>query len=343
MEFRFRSIFVSKLFPLAISRGVNAGSTSLFAFVKVGEHEGVGECSPGTGDDGLPARAMEQMQALAKEISEPIPHVVWQKGAAMGMENAALAAIDVALWDLLAKQANLPLYRLLVLQKPLAVTSVTNGINPPDLIRERVPEMLKLWKARALKIKLGSPQGIDHDKESYIAARESAEPFRVPLRVDANGGWNQKDAIHMVDWLSERGCDYVEQPMVRGGEDEMHEVFKHRKLPIFLDESIHHAKDVVEFADRCDGINLKLMKTGGITEALRLVATARACGKMTMIGCMSDSSVGIAAGAAIGSLFDYIDLDSHLNLNPDPAEGLKFVAGVVLPSDAAGHGATVVE
>jgi L-alanine-DL-glutamate epimerase-like enolase superfamily enzyme len=92
-------------------------------------------------------------------------------------------------------------------------------------------------------------------------------------------------------------------------------------------------------ADRCDGINLKLMKCGGITEAVRIVATARAHGLKTMIGCMSESSIAIAAGAAIGSLFDHIDLDSHLNLNPDPAGGIAFVDGVVVPPNTPGHGA----
>jgi muconate cycloisomerase len=87
-----------------------------------------------------------------------------------------------------------------------------------------------------------------------------------------------------------------------------------------------------------DGVNLKLMKCGGITEALRIVATARAFGIKTMIGCMSESSIAIAAGAAMGSLFDHIDLDSHLNLNPDPAEGAPIVDGVVTPTDRPGHG-----
>ncbi|MER3496779.1 MAG: hypothetical protein C4320_08455, partial [Armatimonadota bacterium] len=87
-----------------------------------------------------------------------------------------------------------------------------------------------------------------------------------------------------------------------------------------------------------DGVNLKLMKCGGITEALRIAAVARACGLRAMIGCMSDSSVGIAAGASIGSLFDQVDLDSHLNLAPDPADGAPIVDGIVLPSDRPGHG-----
>jgi L-alanine-DL-glutamate epimerase-like enolase superfamily enzyme len=96
--------------------------------------------------------------------------------------------------------------------------------------------------------------------------------------------------------------------------------------------------DIPGFAHCVDGVNLKLMKAGGITEALRIVATARAFGLGTMIGCMGESSVAIAAGASIGALFDYIDLDSHLNLDPDPASGAPFADGVTLPEDRPGHG-----
>jgi muconate cycloisomerase len=112
-------------------------------------------------------------------------------------------------------------------------------------------------------------------------------------------------------------------------------------LPIFVDETIRFSPDVLTVADRVDGINLKLMKCGGITEAMRIVATARACGLQTMIGCMSETSVAIAAGAAIGGLFNHIDLDSHLNMNPDPASGAPIVDGVIVPTENPGHGAVL--
>ncbi len=345
MEHSIRTIRLKKLYPLAISRGTSKGSTNVFVFVREGEHEGVGECAPGTGEDGsLHKRAVEQIESLFRTgLTDLSPFTVYERGMSMGIESPALAAVDIALWDLLAKQAGLPLHRMLGLPKPTAITSVTLGINPPEVIRTRVPEILSLWRGKALKVKLGSPEGIDHDQESFVAAREAAKPFKVKLRVDANGGWSQKDAKTMMAWLAKRGCEYVEQPLVAGSEDELPEIFKDRPLPIYLDESIRSSHDVPKFADRCDGVNLKLMKTGGITEALRLVATARAHGLKTMIGCMGESSVAIAAGASIGALFDYIDLDAHLNLNPDPAEGLKMVCGVVIPSNSPGHGASVVE
>lgn len=345
MRVRYRTIRLTKLYPLQISRGLSTGSKNLFVFVGDGRHEGVGECAPGTGDDEVLAkRAQKQLERLVKAgLYDFGPHMVWQKGMEMGVETPALAALDIALWDLLAKRAGMPLHRLLGLEKPTVATSVTIGINPVEVIKERVPEILRRTRGRALKIKLGNPEGIDADKASFEAAREAADHFHVKLRVDANGGWSPKDAISMISWLAERGCEYVEQPLAAGQEDDLPAVFAARKLPIFLDESIRLSSDVPKVADRCDGVNLKLMKTGGITEAVRLVSTARALGLKTMIGCMGESSVAIAAGSAIGALFDHIDLDSHLNLHPDPAEGLKSVAGVVIPSDSPGHGAVVVE
>ena len=121
----------------------------------------------------------------------------------------------------------------------------------------------------------------------------------------------------------------------------MAEVFEKRKLPIFVDESCRLSSDIPNGATVVDGVNLKLLKCGGITEALRIVSTARAHNLQTMIGCMSESSIAIAAGASMGALFDYIDLDSHTNLKPDPANGAELVDGVVLPNEKPGHGAAM--
>jgi muconate cycloisomerase len=255
------------------------------------------------------------------------------------VDPPAMAALDIAYWDLLAKRAGMPLYRMLGLPRRGVPTSVTIGINAPEVTRERVPKILGATGAKCLKIKLGSPEGRDHDRAHFEAAAEAARPFGAKLRVDANGGWTVDEAIDMNRWLADRGVDYVEQPLPEGQEDDLPRVFEHRPLPILVDESVRFAPDVLKVHDCVDGINLKLMKCGGITEALRIVATAKAAGLATMIGCMSESSVAIAAGASIGALFDYIDLDSHLNLNPDPAEGAPICDGVVLPNDVPGHGA----
>ncbi len=324
-----------------------SSSENLFVFLSDGVHTGIGELSPATGSAWTASRGEEQLKSLVEsselfQLGQPSPHDVWQAMRDANIDPPAMAALDTALWDLLAKQAGMPLYRLLGLPKRAAPTSVTIGINPPEVTRERVPDILRRTGAKCLKIKLGSPEGRDHDKEHFAAAAEASDSFGVELRVDANGGWTPDEAIMMDSWLAARGVDYIEQPLAEGQEAELPKVFAHRRLPIFLDETIRYSTNVPKVADRCDGINLKLMKCGGITEAVRIVGTARAHGLKTMIGCMSESSIAIAAGAAIGALFDHIDLDSHLNLNPDPADGAPIEDGVVLPTERPGHGGSLL-
>lgn len=345
MNVRTRTLRLTKLHPLSISRGTSTGSYNLFVIVEEDGVSGIGECAPGTGqDETLAPLAGQGIQALVQAGIEGLSiHRILEKALEMGVESAGIAALDGALWDLTAKQAGMPLYRLLGLSKPVSPTSVTIGINPPERMRELVADWLDRSRAKVLKLKLGSPDGIEADQAMYEAARKSALVEGVGIRVDANGGWKDpNDAIKMIAWLAERGCDYVEQPLPVGMESELPAVFKARKLPIFVDECVRVSRDVPKIADRCDGVNVKLMKTGGISEALRVVATCRAHGLKLMIGCMGESSVGIAMSAAIASLFDHIDLDSHMNLDPDPGTGLKLVSGVVMPSDRPGHGAWLV-
>ncbi len=337
----FRRIELQKLYPLAISRGTMATSENLFVEVSDGAHTGIGELSPATGSQWTAERGQAQLSQIFSSVQSLPIHDVWQAMKDAEVDPPAMAALDIALWDLLAKQANMPLYRMLGLSKKSAPTSMTIGINPPEVTRERVPDILRRTGAKCLKIKLGSPEGRDHDKEHFMAAAESAAPFDVKLRVDANGGWTVDEAKEMMVWLAERGVDYVEQPLVEGAEGDLPRIFENRPLPIFVDESCRFSQDIPKWAHTVDGVNLKLMKCGGITEAVRIVATARAFGLKTMIGCMSESSIAIAAGAAIGALFDHIDLDSHLNLNPDPTEGAPIVDGIIVPTETPGHGANL--
>lgn len=340
MTVTFKIVRLNKLYPLAISRGISTGSKNLFVFVEQNGFVGVGECAPGTGhDETLADIAIPQLEAVAAEMEGKSIHEIDALCRASGVDATAHAGLDVALWDLKAKQAGVPLYDLLGLSLGKVATSVTIGINPPEVIRERVPEILRRTGGKFLKVKLGSPEGIEADRANLMAAKEAAESFGVVLRVDANGGWDVVDAQTMLPWLAQQGVDYCEQPLKEGNEDGLPHLFANRPMPIFVDETCRTSKDVARVADRVDGVNLKLMKCGGITEALRIVATARAHGLQTMIGCMGESSVAIAAGAALGSLFDHIDLDSHLNLNPDPAGGLPTIDGVVTPRAVPGHGA----
>jgi L-alanine-DL-glutamate epimerase-like enolase superfamily enzyme len=251
--------------------------------------------------------------------------------------------LDTAFWDWTAKKAQLPLRQLLGFSKPHTPTSVTIGINPPEVVKERVPLLLDGTTVQSLKIKLGSPGGIEADKMMFNQVVESTKKYKVKLRVDANGGWDVTQAQHMMQWLAERKVDYIEQPLKEGEEEGLKTLFKGRALPIYVDESCRFSQNIPGFAAHVDGVNMKLMKCGGITEALRIIATARAHRLKTMIGCMSESSVAIAAAAALTGGIDHIDLDSHYNLAPDPSEGAPMINGVTLPPEIPGHGAYLKE
>ncbi|MGR3913149.1 MAG: dipeptide epimerase [Gammaproteobacteria bacterium] len=342
LRIAFRTLRLRKRFPLRISRGTHFDSENLFVSVTRGGVTGWGEMAPGIR---ACAPSAAHAQAALAEFCGGIGGLavtqIHDLGRERGLPACALAALDIALWDCLARAAGLPLYAMLGLAKPRAVTSLTIGINPPEVVRERVPLLLQSG-ARALKIKLGSPDGLDADRAMFAQVVESARGSSVKLRVDANGGWDVAQARAMMKWLAARGAEYVEQPLAEGREADLPAVSKNRPLPVFVDESCRFAEDVPKWAHAVDGVNMKLMKCGGISGALRIIAVARAHGLKTMIGCMSESSMAISAAAALGGALDHIDLDSHLNLAPDPCSGARFVDGVVTPREQPGHGAEII-
>ncbi len=340
MRLDFKTIYLPKRFPLRISRGISAGGDNLFVSLTHDDITGIGEMAPGGKEGaGTPEAGRQALSAFwqGDVVGRPIRDV-YAAGIEAGVARCALCALDIALWDWWAKKAGLPLYRMLGLGKTTVPTSVTVGINPPEIVRERVPLLLDGTGIRSLKIKLGSPEGIEADQALFSAVVEASADYHVVHRVDANGGWSLADAHRMMNWLAGHGVEYIEQPLVEGAEDQLPELYRDRALPIIVDESCRLASDIPKWAHAVDGVNLKLMKCGGISGALDIVAVARAFGLQTMIGCMGESSISISAGAALGALFDHIDLDSHLNLNPDPAVGATLVDGVLLPTDDTGHG-----
>lgn len=343
MIIKFHKVNLKKKFPLQISRGINSESQNVFIELIEDGITAWGESAPGKTEGASSAIQVEE--SLVKLIEEGIEGLsiydVYQKGRELKTPPCALAALDIALWDLKAKKANLQLNDLLGIPKPSTPTSITVGINPPEVVKKRVELILKNKQVRALKIKLGSPNGIDYDKEIYSQVLESTKSSKILIRVDANGGWALDDAKEMIKWLSERNAEYIEQPLAEGNEDQLKFLFKGRSLPIFVDESCRFSEDVPRLANFVDGVNLKLMKCGGITEGLRILNTARSFGLKTMIGCMSESSVSISAGASLTGIIDYVDLDSHYNLSPDPSSGAVMINGVTMTNNGDGHGANL--
>lgn len=349
MRIATRRLPLVKRNPLTISRGTSAATENLVVEI---EHDGLvgrGEMAPNT----VTADTADDAEAALARWAEPLLACApWERqrvaaicdadpaaGPGIGGPGgtATRSALETACWDWLGKRAGMPVGRLLGLDPArIVATSVTVGINPPDVAAAQARDWRERTGARCLKIKLGSPAGIDADQAMYEAVRAAAGPD-ARLRVDANGGWSVDDARTMMAWLAARGAEYVEQPLPAGAEDDL-PALRPSPLPLFVDESVHLARHVPKIADRVDGVNVKLMKTGGIDEALRVVHAARAHGLLTMLGCMGESSLAIAAGVQIAPLFDHLDLDSHLNLRVDPFEGLGWSDGRVTASDAPGLG-----
>jgi len=341
MKVSFYKVLLKKRFPLAISRGVHGDTYNVFVRVEKDGIVGWGESAPGRNEGAQNSEQviLELQRLIETNIGDKSIYEIEHTAREIKISPCAYAGLDIALWDWKAKKANMPLHDLLGLPIPKSKTSITLGIMNPESAKERIPLLFDGSSAKHLKVKLGSPEGIEADKNMYNQVLESIKPYKISLRVDANGGWNTESAKHMIDWLSKRNCDYVEQPLAEGMEKDLKTLYESRLLPIFVDESCRFSQNIIEYSDWVDGVNLKLMKCGGITEALRILSTAQAYGLETMIGCMSESSISISAGASISGQIDHIDLDSHYNLKPDPASGAKMINGVTMPRIAPGHGA----
>ena len=185
---------------------------------------------------------------------------------------------------------------------------------------------------KRLKLKLGGRDGLD--VERVRAVRAVAD---VPLQFDVNEAWSLDEALEYLPQMSELGVEYAEQPLVAGDPGGA-ELKRRSPIPIYVDEDCHTLADVAACAERAHGINIKLAKSGGIREGVRMAHAARALGLGVMLGCMVESGLGISAGCQMASLCDHVDLDGNLLLAEDPWPGVELVDGVQLPPDAPGLG-----
>jgi len=253
---------------------------------------------------------------------------------AIRFNASARAAVSAALHDLVAKRLGVPLYRMWGLDPALAPpTSFTIGIAPDEAtLRARVQEAASY---PVLKIKLGS----SWDDRIIRIVREM-EPGKL-LRVDANAAWTPKHALRMIPMLQDHGVEFVEQPLPAQELEGLRFVRERSTLPIIADESCLVSTDIPALAGAVDGINIKLAKCGGLREALRMVATARAHGMSVMCGCMVESSLGITAAAHFAPLLDYADLDGAALVENDPYAGATIEGGAIALPTGAGLGVTL--
>lgn len=345
MELRCTPFTVHKHFALTISRGTTAYSTNLWVRLRHEDWEGWGEAS--SFSIGSHSQSHDQLQAALTALAPQLQsYTPWQRQALdqllQPLPSGVRTAIDLALWDWWGKRLGLPLWQLWGLTpQPLPPTSVTIGLGTPEQGVERLTD----WRSRTpstwVKVKLGSPAGAEADR-ALFSAIQAAAPEGTEFLVDANGGWDLETAKALGKWLADRGVVYLEQPLPKGAETQIAELKRACPLPIFVDESCWSSRDVIQAAAwGADGVNLKLMKTGGLTEAKRMVDLAHTLGLQVMLGCYSDSSLLNTAAAQLAPLAQYLDLDSHLNLKDDPFTGVTLDprGRLVLP-DRSGLGVT---
>jgi L-Ala-D/L-Glu epimerase len=312
--------------PFRIARAEHGEGTRITTVIvelrdeRVPDVVGVGEGYPGTYYGESPETMASVMPLLLDAIGEPALDERGVIAADHAMERrirghgAARCAIDIALHDLVAKVAGIPVYGLRGLSAELPPTDFTIGIDDPSVVAQRARRAADF---PALKIKVGGPS----DLATLQAVREV---YAGPIRVDANTGWTRDDAQRLLPDLVDLGVELIEQPFPARAYRDLAWLQDRSTLPIVADESCVLPEDLEALDGVVAGINVKLAKCGGIGPAYQMLEEGREMGFRTFLGCMEETSVGIAASAVVASLAEWVDLDGNLLLADDPFEGLRL-------------------
>lgn len=298
---------------------------------------GYGEGAPIVRYREFPESARKAIESISGEIAAGDPFMyrklLAQVRQALGPgQHAAMAAVDIALFDWLGKKLDVPLYKFLGLDPADApITDFSIGIDTPEITRQKTREAEEY---PVLKVKVG----LKTDEPTIEAVRSVT---KKPIRVDANEGWTDKEeAIRKINWLESQGVEYVEQPMPARMLEETRYVRSKVHLPIFADEACTDVAMIPKLVDAYDGINVKLDKSGGILESCRWIEVARSLKMKVMLGCMVSSSCTVTAAAHLSPLVDYADLDGNLLVANDPWRGVLVEQGRLLLPKGPGLGLT---
>ena len=310
---------------------------TLIIELRDGTYSGYGEATAtryyGVSIDGMTA-ALDAIRSIIEAHDLTDPAAFWtEMQPHLAHHPFALCALDQAAWDLWAKRQQQPLYQLWHLDAANSpLTNYTIGIDTPARMVEKMQE----WPWPLYKIKLGRP---DTDLETVRLMRQHTS---ATFRVDANCGWTVDQTLTVAPELAALGVEFIEQPLPANDWAGAKRVFEQSVLPIIADESCIVESDVERCAGYFHGVNIKLTKCGGITPARRMITHARELGLQVMVGCMTESSVGISAIAQLLPLLDYADLDGSLLIANDPATGVTFNNGRVVYASGNGTGVTLI-
>lgn len=276
---------------------------------------------------------LEDFKPVIESGNWKTPEGLWELGRDIFRQNPfAQCALDMAAWDLFTKKQGKKLYEYLGLNPAkIPTTNFTIGIDTVEKMVSKLKEVN--WPI--YKIKLGT----DRDLEIVRELRKHTDAI---FRIDANCAWTVEQAIRNSEQLAKLGVEFMEQPLGKDDLEGMKEVFNYSKLPVMADESCIVESDVKKCHGLFHAINVKLVKAGGITPGLRMIHEAKSLSMKTMVGCMTESSVGITAIAHIAPLLDYVDMDGAMLLTQDPAKGVTITPEKVTFPDGPGIGAELV-
>lgn len=336
MKLKLHSFQLKLKHPFTIAHGSRSVQRTLIVELQDGGYSGFGEAASNTYynvtvDDMV--QDLENCRDFVENFDLHDIGLFWDVLYGQLKHNLfALCALDIAANDLLAKKEGTPLYRMWDLEMThIPVTNFTIGIDSVERMVSKLNEMP--WPV--YKIKLGTPEDIRIIKE----LRKHTQSV---FRVDANCGWGVEETIKNAEVLKKLNVEFIEQPLKVSDVEGMKEVFSYSVLPIIADESCITENDVDNCYNRFHGVNIKLSKCGGLTPARRMISNAKGKGMAVMVGCMTESSIGISAIAQLLPLLDYVDMDGALLLENDIATGVKIEEGRVILSLENGIGATLL-
>ena len=336
MDLSYEPLQLKLHVPFTIARGTQLVADNVEVALSDGEECGIGEAAPSEHYGELQGTVLAFLAELRPRLPDLDALAIVELHALMDevamLNPAAKAAVDMALYDLLGKRLGAPVYQLLGLDpKRTPLTSFTIGIDQPEVMAQKAAEARQY---PVLKVKVGTP----NDAVNLEAIRQ-VRPDAV-IRVDANTAWTAKEAIRRIRELQQFDLEFVEQPVSDRDLEGLATIREAVDLPIIADESCIVPEDVPRVAPYVDGINIKIMKCGGIYPALQMIHLARAHHLKIMMGCMIESSVAITAAAHLSPLLDYADLDGNLLIDDDPYKGVTVEEGRLKLNDRPGLGLT---